>query len=295
MKRLREIQLPVRMERPARNRAEEDDQIRTNFHTHTARCLHAAGEDGDYAQAAYEAGYARLGYSDHTPWPSSRSVQTRMRMPAAELEGYVRSVRRLQAEYKGRMEIALGLEAEYYPDMMGWLEERRAEHGISFLLFGNHYDHPREDFYFGTVHTPRELRRYADHALEALSCGAFDVFAHPDVFMSSYPRFDADCRSVSRELCAAARENGVVLEFNVSGLYNHFRRGPGFPCLEFWQLAAAEGAGAIIGIDAHSPQRFADVELYDLAVQHLQALGIPRVECPAGLGEKRKAQEVSHA
>ena len=41
---------------------------KTNFHTHTARCLHATGTDEDYVKAALHSGYTLLGFSDHTPW-----------------------------------------------------------------------------------------------------------------------------------------------------------------------------------------------------------------------------------
>ncbi len=227
-----------------------------------------------------------MGFSDHTPWPHNESIQTSMRMSPEQLSGYVRSVTRLQDKYAGQIDISLGLEAEYYPDFMGWLSDTRAEYGIDYLLFGNHYDGIREDHYFGAARTPDDVRRYARHAVKGIESGQFACVAHPDLFMQGYPRFDAECRAASRDIAAAARENGVLLEYNLSGFYNHFRRGAGYPCLEFWETAAQEGAQAIIGIDAHNPERYMNVELYDLAIQHLKGLGIRRVEDLAGLGLK---------
>ena len=43
--------------------------MKTNYHTHTFRCNHAAERDEDYVLAALKNGYAILGFSDHTPWP----------------------------------------------------------------------------------------------------------------------------------------------------------------------------------------------------------------------------------
>ena len=39
-----------------------------NYHTHTARCMHAIGSEEEYILAAISAGYTELGFSDHTPW-----------------------------------------------------------------------------------------------------------------------------------------------------------------------------------------------------------------------------------
>ena len=39
--------------------------IKTNFHTHTTRCLHASGSDEEYVLKAIELGYKTLGFSDH--------------------------------------------------------------------------------------------------------------------------------------------------------------------------------------------------------------------------------------
>ena len=38
-----------------------------NYHSHTARCGHAWGTDEEFIQAAIEAGFGVLGFSEHTP------------------------------------------------------------------------------------------------------------------------------------------------------------------------------------------------------------------------------------
>ena len=40
-----------------------------NYHTHTARCGHAVGEDREYAEMALARGLKTLGFSDHVPMP----------------------------------------------------------------------------------------------------------------------------------------------------------------------------------------------------------------------------------
>ena len=38
---------------------------KTNYHTHTARCMHACGSDEDYVRAAIANGYEVLGFSGY--------------------------------------------------------------------------------------------------------------------------------------------------------------------------------------------------------------------------------------
>ena len=45
-----------------------------NYHTHTARCRHASGEDREYVLAAVQSGVKILGFSDHAPFPTGHSL-----------------------------------------------------------------------------------------------------------------------------------------------------------------------------------------------------------------------------
>ena len=37
--------------------------MKTNYHTHTTRCMHATGSDEDYVLSAIKGGYQELGFS----------------------------------------------------------------------------------------------------------------------------------------------------------------------------------------------------------------------------------------
>ncbi|HSK67732.1 MAG TPA: histidinol-phosphatase [Candidatus Limnocylindria bacterium] len=271
----------------------EDFTIRTTFHTHTSRCMHAEGADEAYVLAALESGFSHIGFSDHTPWPYRDGFVSRMRMTVSELDDYVRSVAALRGEYAGKIEVSLGLEAEYVPEFRGWLAETRERLALDYLILGNHYEGPDERVYYGTVTGPELVRRYADGTIRGLQSGLYDCLAHPDLFLLNYPRFDAECRAAAHDISAAARGMGVPMEFNTSGLGHPAKsgRGLGYPCLEFWQVAAQEGVSAIIGVDAHRPERMRETAVYDLSVQHLRALGIPRIETL--MGDKEKLESIA--
>ena len=71
----------------------------------------------------------------------------------------------------------------------------------------------------------------------------------------------------------------LPLEYNLAGLRAQRRRGiEGYPHERFWEIAAAMGCRAIIGVDAHAPKRLTETDLWQEAVDALCALGMERVE-----------------
>lgn len=231
-------------------------KIYRNYHTHTVRCKHASDRDEDYVLHALERGYDTLGFSDHAPWPYAGGTESVCRMPVDLLEDYVSSVRRLQAEYRGRLKILLGLECEYYPQYYDWLRQKRDEYQMDYLILGNHFLRDDEqDCHFSHVRTPDLLLQYADMAIAGMKTGLFTYLAHPDVVLASYPEFDKTCEEMSRMICQASNEMHFPLEYNLQGKLYQDRKvydGLEYPCLEFWKIAGAMGCEAIVGVDAHA-------------------------------------------
>lgn len=251
------------------------------------------GSDESYVLSAIDNGYAALGFSDHSPWPYPDGFSSHIRMDLPLFPDYLQSVRNLKKRFEGKIDLYLGLEAEYYPEYHSWLLEQKEEQGLDFLILGSHFDRPDEELYFGSLTTAKQYRRYAEHTIKGLETGAFSALAHPELFMLHAQRFDRDCEKASLDLIRAARDLNIPLEYNLSGLYPiSWRSGLGYPNPGFWELAAGEGATAIIGLDAHDPARYNDTDKYDSAIFYLKSLGIKRVDTlitPPAL-EQRRAQ-----
>lgn len=98
--------------------------MKTNYHTHTTRCMHATGSDEDYVRSAIKGGFKVLGFSDHTPWKYRTDYVADMRMLPEELPDYVDSIRALREKYREQIDIKIGLECEYFPDYIPWLKEQ---------------------------------------------------------------------------------------------------------------------------------------------------------------------------
>lgn len=86
-----------------------------NLHTHTYRCHHACGKDKEYVIKAIQNGYSTIGFSDHAPYLFPNGYVSSFRMLPNEAEGYAKSINSLKEKYKGKIDIKLGFELEYYP------------------------------------------------------------------------------------------------------------------------------------------------------------------------------------
>ena len=259
--------------------------MRTNFHTHTCRCQHAQGKPEDYVKRAIRADYAALGIADHCPWPYSGGYASPIRMKMSELEPYCREVKAAAEKYSGRIEVYTGLECEFFKDYLSFLRELRdgsSGFQIDYLLLGHHHDrHEMSGVYFGDITDMTLAKHYTEQAVEGLGSGLYDCFAHPDVFLSMFPTFTDELRSMCRDLAQAAASFGVPVEYNLMGFRKQASRritgGIGFPYLGFWEEAAKAKCKAIIGVDAHNPCDIDDVALYISAENTLRAVGVEQI------------------
>ena len=245
-----------------------------NYHTHTKRCRHAQGEDEEYVLAALDRGLEILGFSDHTPYPFPNGYYSTFRMLPEQLEDYVNSVICLREKYAGKLKILLGLEAEYYPALFPELQQMLKDQPIDYLLLGQHTLGNEENDHASGSPTEDEhlLRRYVNQTMEAMNTGCFAYFAHPDLF-----RFEGDpkvyCRYM-RQLIREAKSCNMPLEFNLAGMHS----GAHYPKRLFWEIVAEEGATAIKGVDAHSPEFLRDKNVDEEAKTWLEGLDILFIE-----------------
>lgn len=260
---------------------------RVNFHTHTSRCHHASGSDDDYALEALVDHYQVLGFSDHTCWNYDSLFQSTIRMKVEEFPGYKRSIQRLKKRYEGRLEIMMGLEAEYYPKYMDWMLDFCIEQGVEYLIFGNHYYMTDElGIYFGHCN-PRYVEEYFRTCVEGMQTGMYSYLAHPElVMMNSYIMWDEHIEKGFHEICKTAKELDMPLEYNALGMRHNSIYQPAYPHPKFWEIASQYHNKAIIGMDAHNPEAL-DTKIFDQAYEELSQYDvqiidyIPRVDFKA--------------
>lgn len=243
-----------------------------NYHGHTSRCKHAYGKDEEYVLEAIRAGFDVIGFSDHSPWPLYEDENTSMRMDLNEFEEYYQSVMLLREKYKDKIKIHIGLECEYLEDRMDWLKDFKKEKKLDYILFGNHFDnHLLNELYFGR-YKKKELclKYYKESVIKGISTGLYLYLAHPDLFIKTFGTWQKEFEEPSLEMLKACKDLDIPIEYNLAGLVY----GGGYPCDEFWELAAKVGNKAIIGVDAHSPEDYRAIDLIEASRKKLEKMGL---------------------
>lgn len=234
-----------------------------NYHTHTQRCNHATGTEREYVENAIARGLKILGFSDHTPQYFPGGYCTFMRMRTYELPEYCADVRALQREYRDKIQIHLGLEAEYYPAFWEELLSRAHDSGVEYMILGQHWLGNELNEPGSATATVDEslLRRYCHQVCDAMETGKFTYIAHPDLI-----NFTGDRKIYQRhirDLCCAAKQSGTPLEINLLGMAS----GRHYPNEAFWEIAAEEGCQAVLGMDAHAPKHILNTQLETKALE----------------------------
>ena len=250
------------------------------YHTHTKRCHHAFGENEEYVLSAIARGVKILGFSCHAPMPYPNGYESYYKMRTDELEEYVHSVLELKERYKDKIDIKLGLETEYYPELHEKSVDLWKNFPIDYLILGQHFIDKEYDE--GKDPAPRasddkgRVTAYVERVVSALELGIFTILAHPDLI--NYTGGDSEFYDGQmRRLIGAAIKNGVYLEYNLLGQSDK----RAYPVAKFWHFVAEMGAKVVIGCDAHSPDRVAKADEIGQAREFLSSLGItPEDEIP---------------
>ncbi len=199
-----------------------------------------------------------------------------MRMYPEELQGYADTVRQLQRQYKGILEIPLGAEVEYYPGLFPELLPRLRDAGIEYMLLGQHWcgDEMNEAYNGRPTDSEQALSRYCDQVIAAMQTGLFTYVAHPDLF-HYIGEADIFKKHMGR-ICKEAKDCNIPLEINLLGI-NENRQ---YPHPLFWEVAAEEGCDVVIGSDAHKPSHVVHPEAEKKALQVIHTLSLNYVERP---------------
>ena len=245
-----------------------------NYHTHTFRCHHADGTEREYIERAISCGIKKMGFSDHIPLDFPGDYRSYWRMFSEDVEDYFTTLRALREEYRGRIEILIGFEMEYYPVYYEEMKKNALGWGAEYLILGQHYtnsEYPGGAYSGFQTSDEKHFASYADDVVAGMRTGIFTYLAHPELF-----RFAGDAAVYRREtekICRAAKETDTPMEINLLGI----RTGRHYPNPAFWSIAAEFGCTAVLGCDAHSPIDAADPASEAKAREMASRLGV-RIE-----------------
>ena len=242
-----------------------------NFNLHT----HSVYSDGksqprEIVEEAVRQGLTTLGFSEHSPLPFDNTFSVK----SADMPRYVAEIAQLKAEFKDRIDIYCGLEADYITGVSEPFTVTKEKYHLDYLIGGVHlvgqsahpdeiwfidgpkweiYDEGLQRFFDGDIR--RAVRRFYEQTNEMIEREPFDIIAHFDkIKMHNRERYFHEdepwYRDLAFETLDLIREKGLVMEVNVRGLYK--KRYNGFyPSPWLMEEACKMNIPAIISADAH--------------------------------------------
>ncbi len=261
------------------------DPILFESHSHTPLCNHAGGLPTEYAAVAQQRGLRGLIVTCHNPMPGTFSRHVRMRED--QLGEYVDLVEQTRQEWSERIDVRLGLEADYFEGHEAYLEKQLASADFHFVLGSVH---PQIDEFRARYWSldPLEVQRtYFGLLTKAAKTGLFDSLAHPDLIKNLFAKtwneqaVIDDIRTALDEIA----ETGIAMELNTSGANKTIPEMNPFPAM--LREMQVRGIPVTLGADAHQPERVADG--YEQALLMLAECGYKHVN----FFLKRKRHEVA--
>lgn len=256
-----------------------------NYHTHTYMCRHASGTPAEYIEKAIAGGIEFMGFSDHIPHIAKDGTQSSYRVPYDKAREYVSELADLRDKYKEKIEISIGFESEYYPEVFDEMVNYAVSVGCEYLILGPHFlreERPEDEHTITPTESLDALKNYVSNVTSAIESGAFTYVAHPDIF-----NFKGDVsvyREYMRKICKASREHNVPLEINFLGI----RDNRNYPNELFWQVAGEEQAPVTFGFDAHTVDSACDRESQKRAEEISKKYGLNYIGKPEIIRLKKR-------
>ena len=249
------------------------ERVLFESHSHTPLCKHAFGEPSEYAEVALRRGLKGLIVTCHNPMPNGFSA--RVRMGEDELEQYVDLVAATTDRFRDRVDVRLGLEADYFEGMEAYLERQLGSADFHFVLGSVHpqIDEFRERYWQDDL--VEVQRTYFRLLAKSAETGLFDSISHPDLIKNFTAEawrpemiMDEICRTLDR-----IADCGVAMELNTSGVNKTISEMNPMPAM--LREMAVRRIPITLGSDAHIPERVADG--YETALEILKDCGFTHV------------------
>jgi len=235
------------------------DTYQTDYHIHTARCGHAGGAARDYVLAALSRGLSEIAFTDHVPlyFLPGDDPDPGLAMTRAELPVYVEEVRALREEFAGRIDVLLGLEADYAEGHEAALREILAAHDWDVVLGSVHWvkgdwiDAPGSGARHEREGTETLWTEYYRLLGKAAATGLFDVLTHFDLPKKFGHRMPPEAADAERAAVAQARAAGVAIEISSAGLRKAVKEE--YPAPPLLKELVGAGVPIVFSSDAHAP------------------------------------------
>lgn len=272
-------------------------------------CEHASGTLRDILEAAVTAGFSAYGVSEHAPrtqprflYESERAKGYSVNRLHREFEAFSEASRSLQEEFRGRLSVLRGFEAEVVPltDYADAMRALRSRHGFDYMVGSVHHvaeisiDESAER-YRAAIRASGGLEPFME-SYYGLVQGMIEELRPEVVGHLDLPRLHAPAgadlatpriRRAAAEAIQAARNRNCILDLNTAA----WRKGLPDPYPAPWlvRLAADADVPFCFGDDSHCAAQVGFG--IERARQYLLENGVDSVTCltPCDQGVTRRA------
>lgn len=243
--------------------------FKANFHTHSDFC-DGKNTLAEMAKAAFEKGFTHLGFSSHAIFPFAGFWH----IPLDKYQTYQDEINRLKDDYKGRMEIFMGFEADWLPPAAAPKKNMYSKWKPDYLIGSVHYvsspkglasvDHRTEmvkkgiDLIFDGDGR-KMVQAYFEAERSMLETCSFDILAHPDLVRkrnSELSFFDETEEWYKKELeltANAIAKAKVIVEINTGAIVRGSMNDV-YPSATFLSMLKERNVPICINSDAHTIQ-----------------------------------------
>jgi histidinol-phosphatase (PHP family) len=216
-----------------------------------------------YVETALARGLDEIAFTDHIPlyFLPGEDPDPTIAMTRAELPGYVEEVAALREEFAGRIDVLLGLEADFAEGHEAILREILAAHDWDVVLGSVHWvagdwiDAPNSGARHEREGTAALWHEYYRLLGKAAATGLFDVLTHFDLPKKYGHRMPASLARAEAGAVEAARAAGVAVEVSSAGLRKTV--GEEYPAPPLLTSLVAAGVPIVFSSDAHAPAEVA--------------------------------------
>ena len=211
--------------------------------------------------AALAGGLGAIALTDHAPfyWLPAEQHDPHLAMAAEELPGYVDGVLALKERYRGRIEVLLGVEADFIAGHEDRLARMLEAYPFDVVLGSVHLidgwlvDAPTSlaRLSRGQGEVDRIWASYAELLVAAARSGLFDVLAHLDLPKKYGHRPSRPFAGLEEEVVRAVAGSSCAVELSSAG-----RRKPvgeDYPAPALVRALASAGVPFVLSSDAHTP------------------------------------------
>ena len=255
--------------------------MKTNYHTHTTWCDgHDSAED--MVLSAVEKQFDVLGFSGHAMPPFAAGWH----MHPLSIEKYAQEIRKLSVSYADKIEVLLGVEADYFPVLSTPTNEVYKTIKPDFIIGSVHFlfdektvftknpegsgipytcftaDGPKEEVTAGIQrvfkgNAKKAVQTYFSLQRDMIKECTFDIVGHIDLIrknngsLNLFNEQDSWYINELKETAKTAAQYSKVIEINTGGMARGIMS-DSYPSLDFLKILKSCGVPVCLNSDCHN-------------------------------------------